>query len=287
MESSAQAFLLATQNTDGGWGYAPGAGSTVEATSAVTLALAPADGAADAYRRGAAWLIWAQHPDGGWGFTRDDGFSGWQSAWAVWALTKTASGAAQAAHGAAWLLNVQLARVETPEDVNWVQVTFGIDPSLRGWPWYPGEASWVEPTALALLALAPQAAVPAVAPRLDEAMRYLQDRRCQGGGWNVGNPVMFSRPLPARACPTSWVLLAMASVAPNAVQADDLAVLRAEMHADDGASALGWGLLALRTLGDDDPPAADRLRGRQAADGGWDANPYHTAVAAMALQGHI
>lgn len=287
MESSAQAFLLAIQNGDGGWGYAPGAASTVEATSAVTLALARAEGAADACRRGAAWLIAAQHPDGGWGLSRDDGLSGWQSAWAVWALIKTATGATQAAHGTAWLLSVQLARVETPEDVNWVQVTLGIDPSLRGWPWYPGEASWVEPTALALLALAPQATVPAVAPRLDEAVRYLQDRRCRGGGWNVGNPVMFSRPLPARACPTSWVLLAMSGLAPAAILADDRAVLRAEMHADGSASALGWGLLALRTLGDDDLQAADRLRSRQAADGGWDGNPYYTAVAAMALQGRI
>lgn len=284
MEPSAQIFLLETQHRDGGWGYAPGHAATVEATSAAVLALAPAEAATASLERAVAWLAAAQHNDGGWGLGADDPASGWQTAWAVLALTAAGQKEAETARGSAWLLRVQLALVEKPEDVNWTRVTLGIDPSLRGWPWQPGQASWVEPTALALQALAPQTAAPTVRPRLDEAIRYLQDRRCRGGGWNVGNPVMFSQPLPPRACPTAWVLIALAKLAPAAILDDDLATLRREMYADGSASALGWGLWTLRVLGHAEPQAASRLRDRQAANGGWNENPYHTAIALLALR---
>lgn len=285
IDPSAQAFLLKHQGDDGGWGYAPGQAATVEGTAAAALALAGIADANAAYRRAVAWLIAAQHADGGWGLTRADHESGWQTAWAVLALGRGAETTAQAAaRGADWLLRVPLARNEKTEDVRWVQAVAQIDPTLRGWPWLPDQASWVEPTALTLLALWPFSAARGISARLAEAVRYLQDRRCQGGGWNVGNPVMFSNPLPMRACPTAWVLLALARVAPEAIRPDDLAALRGEMRADGSASALGWGLLALRTLGQDDPAAAARLLARQGADGGWDANPYHTAVAVLALR---
>jgi hypothetical protein len=288
-ELPAQAFLRRTQNGDGGWGYGAGHASTVEATAAAALALARGGDAAS-IGRAAAWLAAAQHRDGGWGSAADDAESGWQTAWAVLALAADSAADVAAGRGAAWLLNVQLVRVAKPEDVRWAKATLGIDPALRGWPWLPGQAGWVEPTALALLALAPQAAASQAGPRLAEGVRYLQDRRCRGGGWNVGNPVMFSQALPPRAVPTAWVLLALARLAsrmPNTILAEDVTTLRREMVADGSASALAWGLLALRALDQDDPTAAGRLLGRQDASGGWDANPYHTAIALLALTGGL
>ena len=47
MRSHALAFLVTAQNADGGWGYAPGEASTVEATAAVSLALKDDPGGAD------------------------------------------------------------------------------------------------------------------------------------------------------------------------------------------------------------------------------------------------
>jgi hypothetical protein len=284
---AAQAYLLSTQNADGGWGYAAGHGSTVEATAAVALAFVGAGDPAGVIPRAAAWLRVAQHRDGGWGLAADDAESGWQTAWAVLALTRSGADAATIRRGVRWLLDVQIVRVEKPEDVRWAKATLGIDPALRGWPWLPGQAGWVEPTALALLALAPWVAAPEIGPRLDEGVRYLRDRRCQGGGWNVGNPVMFSQALPPRAIPTAWVLLALSRLASAAIQDGDATTLLKEMSADGSAAALAWGLLALRALGLAELAAADRLLARQSADGGWDANPYHTAVALMALAGGL
>jgi len=284
---AAQGYLTRVQNADGGWGYAAGHASTVEATAAAVLALTASGGPADVQQRAIAWLRAAQHRDGGWGLAADDAESGWHTAWAVLALARRADDEAAVRRGVAWLLGVGLVRIEKPEDVRWAKATLGIDPALRGWPWLPGQAGWVEPTALALLALATWVAAPEIGPRLDEGLRYLRDRRCYGGGWNLGSPVMFSQALPPRAIPTAWVLLAMSRLASAAIRDEDVQALLGEMAADGSAAALAWGLLALHALGLDDQAATDRLAACQSADGGWDANPYHTAAALMALAGGL
>jgi hypothetical protein len=81
------------------------------------------------------------------------------------------------------------------------------------------------------------------------------------------------------------VLLALTETAPQAIVPKDLAALRADMEQDGGALALAWGILALTALGQEDALTTTDLAGLQAPDGGWNGNPYHTAVAIMALQG--
>jgi hypothetical protein len=97
--------------------------------------------------------------------------------------------------------------------------------------------------------------------------------------------MMLGKALPPRAHPTAWVLLALARIAPQAIVPEDLAALRADMEEDGGALAMAWGILALSTLGQEDALATSGLAGLQASGGGWNGNPYHTAVAIMALQG--
>ena len=77
-----------------------------------------------------------------------------------------------------------------------MQKTLAIDFSLRGLPWLPEQASWVEPTALGILALGQAPASAESSARVSEAVQYLVDRRCHGGGWNFGNPVMLGAALP-------------------------------------------------------------------------------------------
>ncbi len=278
MATTGTTFLISTQNTDGGWGYAPGQASTVEATAAVTLSLSGS--AAATYQRVIAWLHNTQHQDGGWGLGATDELSGWHTAWAVLTLARQDPNQAVVARGTEWLLSVETLR--TDEDaIQMLEPVLAIDLHLRGWPWLPGEASWIEPTALAILALT-AARTPAT-ERIDEAARYLLDRRCQGGGWNVGNPVMFSQPLPARAHPTAWALLALTQVAAQSVTTEDGVTLRSEMLRDGGAPALAWGLLALRALGQGDDKAVQQLRDLQLSDGSWSHSPYQTALSMLAL----
>jgi len=73
-------------------------------------------------------------------------------------------------------------------------------------------ASWVEPTAHALLFLR---SLPAKmyssqgAKRRQLAERMLYDRICPGGGWNSGNPLVYGVAGVPRVGPTVWALLAL------------------------------------------------------------------------------
>jgi Squalene-hopene cyclase C-terminal domain/Prenyltransferase and squalene oxidase repeat len=288
MTDSSGNYLLFTQNADGGWPYAAGQASTVEPTCAVLMALRDETGgaASEARARGLAWLRQAQHGDGGWGFSAADAESGWQTAWALLALEHEGEGDGARARGANWLLGTILPEL-TAQELKEAREKLSIDGGLYGWPWRRGEASWVEPTALSMLALITVPQTATIQARLDMATRYLVDRRCGEGGWNFGNPVMLGAALPPRAYPTAWALLSLAGSARAAIRTGDAQALRNDMDRDGGALALAWGLLALRALGEDDTGAAGRLAGQQSPDGGWNGNPYHTAVALMAQRGNL
>ena len=81
------AYLLKEQNDDGGWGFAPSAGSDSDNTGAVLQALAAGGkrGSA-AVRRGVAYLKRTQHSDGGWGQVRSQPSNAQSTSWAVQGL---------------------------------------------------------------------------------------------------------------------------------------------------------------------------------------------------------
>jgi hypothetical protein len=285
VKSSAVRFLLSNQNQDGGWGYAPQQSSAVEPTSAVLLALREDPSCTQSCHRAIDWLQGAQHDDGGWGFNSRDKESGWQTAWAVLVLTQIGEGKDALKHGIKWLLNVPVLRA-SEDTIQAGKKIIAIDLSLRGWPWLPGEATWVEPTALTILSLT-SASDKALYEPIHDTLRFIQDRRCRGGGWNMGNPFMFSQSLPARAHTTALMVLALGNLAPEIIMPEDIRALRSEMQRNGDILGLAWGLLALKTIKINDPSDESRLVALQEKSGGWGNNPYKTAIALMALGGHL
>ena len=67
----------------------------------------------------------------------------------------------------------------------------GHDTTLIGWPWIQATHSWVEPTALALMALTLSSN--ADHPRATAARELLLARQLEAGGWNYGNTTAFGR----------------------------------------------------------------------------------------------
>lgn len=287
MLSKALEFLVNAQTDAGGWGYDPFGEGFVEPTAAVLWALSQGPQTDERVERAienaVIWMVGAQNPDGGWGICPSDQESGWQTAWAVFALGKLNFAEAAKRRGLQWLLNEDVMQYTDSELLSAGLSVARIDFSLRGWPWLPGESSWVEPTALSLLALDTDPSLAVGSERIKEAVHYLRDRRCHGGGWNVGNPVMFDAIFPPRVNPTAWAVLALAEISPNDILPEDIHVLREEMHLEGSPMGLAWGLIALHKIGDEDAEARARLAMLQEIDGSWGFNPYITASACLAL----
>ncbi len=279
--TSAVDFLLRTQNADGGWGYRAGGMSYVEPTAAVLLALQ--SGAEQ--RRARDYLLSIQRADGGWGIAAMDDESGWMTAWAVRALAPLPDARDAAARGAQWLIATEGLRVTDAPSRAIIYQRLQIDSTLRGWPWQRGDAAWVHPTALAMLAL--NAAGRSAEPRVRDGIAYLYDRVVTSGGWNIGNPEMLDKPVPATIQDTAVTLLALRAAGESAEDsrvAKALQFLQRATTQAHTAVELAWGAYALRgwNLAIDDLLAG--LKARQESAGSWQGNPFITAIAAIASQ---
>lgn len=252
--------------------------SFVEPTAAVVTALSLDAASTPFVQRARRCLLELQHDDGGWGIAAPDEESGWMTAWAVWSLAASDRRAAE--RGAAWLLGVSGLHVTDPEQVAGVYKVLRIDATLTGWPWLAGDAAWIFPTALGILALASLGQ--AGHPRVQEAARYLLDRAIPTGGWNIGNPFMVAGEMNPTVENTTLALMAL-----DALRVESEAARRARVWlAQDGFTPTafewawrGW-YWAARPNGAS--AARENLRQLQRADGSWDGNPFTTAIGLLA-----
>jgi hypothetical protein len=102
---------------------------------------------------------------------------------------------------AAWILSCKGRPI--PQSPEWNH-----DTTLEAWPWVEGTHSWIEPTAIHLLAL--KASGYGGHARSRDAVRLLCDRAMRTGGWNYGNPDIRGALLPAQVQPTGLALAALA-----------------------------------------------------------------------------
>lgn len=329
-------FLIASQNSDGGWGYRRGGMSYVEPTAFTLIALfGPfaaggqnvADNRYQAVRRALTWLRSQQHSDGGWGVIKDDLSSGWMTYPVVWLLNVMAQVAELTSyygtpedrdmidHGRNWILNKgREASVDATTNAQ-VKKLFQIESDYRGWSWGPGEAGWVIPTSLALIALVVEE--PATVRETKEVINgkdYLRDRACPVGGWNVGNPYMLGKQLPPTADATSFALLAWRVCLTAADFGENTRVVNAGLdylqenltitNSDHTVALSVWALSLFK-----EPVERDAFRktmvnglteertfiyrgqefkkktvaGQDKETGGWANSPYTTAIASLAL----
>ncbi|MBI4790884.1 MAG: terpene cyclase/mutase family protein [Chloroflexi bacterium] len=274
-------FLVRAQNSDGGWGYRVGGMSYVQPTAAALLAFADPNRAACGRARD--FLLSLQHADGGWGIAAIDDESGWMTAWAMLGLTAFPDAQVAVANGASWLLASEGTRVTDPAARAQAQQMFRIDSTLRGWPWQTYDAAWVHPTALAILALV--SAGRSDHARIRQGVEYLLDRAVQSGGWNVGNPQMIDKPVPATIQDTAIALLALRAVGRTRDEpriAQGLEFLQRAVAAVKTPAELAWGAYALGEWNAQTGDARARLNELQRVDGSWQMNPFITATAILA-----
>ena len=117
------------------------------------------------------------------------------------------------------------------------------DPSIRGWSWIENTHSWVEPTALALIAL--RISGYEKHPRAIEAVKMLLDRQLPKGGWNYGNTKVFGQELNSMPGPTGIALQTLDALVPREQIEKSLIHLKTTVVNLYTPFALGWSLLGL------------------------------------------
>jgi hypothetical protein len=115
---------------------------------------------------------------------------------------------------------------------------------LVGWPWVIGTHSWVEPTALAVLAL--KSMGEERHSRTREAVSLLYDRLLPEGGCNYGNTTVLGQTLRPHVQPTGLTLLALHGEKDHDGRiARSLEYLRRELGAASSAASMAYGVWAL------------------------------------------
>jgi hypothetical protein len=285
--SSTLDFIKAGQNPDGGWGYRPGGTSFVEPSAFCAMALL-AGAEREAAGRGLAFLKSCLDAFGVVGVSPGDRAGSWMAYSAL--LAYQAFGARpEEARLVDWILKFEDAsRRFTPADLKTISKTYGYDASIPGWPWTPDTTSWVEPTALFIIALARAGVAPTQA-RVAAGVRLLIDREVPSGGWNFGNPFSKSHELAATLLATSIALTALASVGypeDRPAVGSGLRLLDRSLAGEASTVSLSWALIALRSWRSGNrlvPGVAARLDGLREPDGSFRRNPFESALAYFAL----
>ncbi|MGH9721297.1 MAG: prenyltransferase/squalene oxidase repeat-containing protein, partial [Bryobacteraceae bacterium] len=195
-------WLREAQNADGGWGFFAGKQSWLEPTAYAMLALSKDASAQDAVERGSKLIGAWQSLDGSWRPCASVYEPHSMTSLAVTLHCVRARYDEAFRKGVAWLLGMtgsenrlsfRLAHFVSPRVVE-------MNPSLKAWPWTPGNTSWIEPTAHALVALKRAAAAYGggeIRTRIEQGEQMILDRRCSDGGWNYGNRRVLGHDLPS------------------------------------------------------------------------------------------
>ncbi len=254
-------FLRSVQNPDGGWGYFPGKHSWLEPTTYAMLALHGTPGSQAEVDR--AWKLvrsW-QTSDGSSRPTGEIQGGTWVTAQAVTLACVRGAYDDDLRRGVDWLLRV--AGAESSLGMR-AAAFFHLlktkaDVTHQGWPWRDGNASWIEPTTHALIALKKAAAHFRTAEldrRVSEGEALVLSRRCADGGWNCGNPNVLNFDLPSYPETTALALLGLQG-RPMQGLAEPLA-LAARYRAETRSSlARAWLVIALRCHGGNPAPAGE------------------------------
>lgn len=183
-------------------------------------------------------LTTAQDPDGRVSMSREHEEAFWPTALSVLAWNGSQVHEPHCSRGVLFLLKTTGHHWSKGPDE-----PYGHDPSIPGWPWIDGTHSWIEPTALGVLALEVEGH--GQHDRVREAIRMILDRQLPHGGWNYGNTLVFGRELHPMPESTGAALAGLAGQVEQATVARSLDYLQGEVDRLRTPVSLGWALLGL------------------------------------------
>jgi len=185
-------------------------------------------------------LLLEQQEDGRLGLSPKHPESYWPTALAVLALQGSAAHSAEENSAVRFLLSTTGNHFHRKTDETH-------DTSLKGWPWIQDTHSWVEPTAMGVLAL--RSAGHGQHDRAKEAIHMILDRQLPHGGWNVASTMVFGKELAPMPEGTGAALASLAGVIDEREIARSLDYLQGEVSRLRTPISLGWSLIGLAVWG--------------------------------------
>jgi hypothetical protein len=290
------------------WGYCRADPPATEPTALAAMALW-------SYRRTAAatraldWLAWRQSNDGSLGIDGENAQPCWPTGWGLlaWQIALAAPPAGEAPgktgpggpepmvrapsvpagqSGAFWSKAAQRA-------VGWMLACrgtsvprsnlLGHDTTIQAWPWTEDTQSWVEPTAINLLAL--RRAGHASDGRCRDAVAMLLDRMLPEGGWNYGNTRVLGTMLKPNLQSTGLALAALAGepLAAGHVR-QSLEYLDRTVSAETTTASLCYALLGGAAHAWRPPAANAWLEAAYRRTSRGDGGPHKLALLALAAR---
>lgn len=289
--STALAYLTAGQNSDGGWGYKIGGMSYAEPSCYALLALTQnldTKEFAEKVNRALQWFTQHTNQAGAISFTLPEKGTGdiatldnWGTILASFTWRKLSSGEELAQRYLKYTLSSYGNRIDKKASEE-----LRLNGDLQAWSWARGTASWVEPTAYAILSL--KASQLRNHERVKVGENFLLDRACYEGGWNYGNKEVLRvniEPMPTNTC---FALLALQDLDRNhPVIKKSVEYLDKELSERQSSLALALGILSLQIYDRPVHKLLDQLLARQQENGSWRDNHHLTALAVLALQAGI
>jgi hypothetical protein len=243
------AALLRRALLGGGYPGRPDGQFQVDSTAWSILALAACGEGTELLDRSRRLLMREQLPDGRLCVDKTHSASFWPTSLAVMAWQDSEPCREAQQRAVRFLLNTTGFHFPRESDA-----PSGHDSRLKGWPWIDETHSWVEPTALSVMAL--RATGYGHHDRVKEAVHMLLDRQLPQGGWNYGNTLVFGKELHAMPESTGAALAGLAGLVEQEAVAASLTYLGDQVTRLQTPISLGWSLLGLAAWKRSPPNAA-------------------------------
>jgi hypothetical protein len=214
----------------------------VESTAWATLAFCACGGPEEALETLCGILSREQHEDSRVCVNREHPGSYWPTPLAILAWQGSRTSQIAQSRAVHFLLGITGAHFARKPGDPWTH-----DTALRGWPWIEGAFSWVEPTALCLMAI--QATGHGLHDRVHEGIRMILDRQLPHGGWNVGNTLIFGKELRPNPESTGAALACLAGMVKQKMVVRSLEYAQEQVAQLRTPISLGWSLLGLAAWG--------------------------------------
>jgi hypothetical protein len=227
---------------DGGFPSKPGGQYRPDATAWAIMALTAAGGCEEMANAARARLAADLMEDGRVCLSKEHPQAFWPTALAVLAWHRSPAHRESQSRGIEFLL--------ATAGLHWKKKAdspVAGDTALRAWSWIGETYSWVEPTALALLAL--EITGNGEHERAREARRMLMDRQMESGGWNYGNTAVFGRQLWPMPESTGLALSALEGRTERKSVENSISYLKGEMSRLRTPLSFAWGRLGLSAWG--------------------------------------